>query len=185
MGIVTYSVQVRTHGDTFGFGWLTWLPCTPSAEEALREMRRCARGFDSRCVRSDGEQLVAIIGRRRGYVSADRVAGVPAERARASFACTFGDEGDCSAISPEAGPKDIAEQARGAGWAVWPDEGLGAGECLCPEHRPSAAREGEQLAERACRYMRDMMGMRDPFEDQEQNQILRHLVQFARRERGS
>lgn len=78
MGIVTYHVQIRHMGTT------TWIPwgCYPEAEEALKEMRRCSGGFDAKVTRSDGTQLAAIIGGRRGYVSADRVAGVPAERAR-------------------------------------------------------------------------------------------------------
>lgn len=74
---MTYTVQIRTHGER---EWLSWWDCAPSAEEALREMRRGSRGFDARCVRSDGEQLVAIMGAGRGR--ADRVAGVPAERTR-------------------------------------------------------------------------------------------------------
>lgn len=38
-----------------------------------------------------------------------------------------------------------------------------------------------RLGDLAMRYMREMMAMSEPLEDQEQNWILSHLVEFARR----
>ena len=35
------------------------------------------------------------------------------------------------------------------------------------------------IVEQAVKYLAEYMDMHDPFEDQEQNQLLRHLSQFA------